>query len=161
MKAELTLPERPAAVHLLAVLDILVLLLVFFVLLTSLAQEAGVTVRPPVSSFRLKSYGERIVVTVRMGGAEPIVYVGPQRFSFGDFEGALVAAAEEKDVETMFLNADETLPYGVAREIQEIGLGLGLNVVLIGRPGGEEAASEDQAGSANPASPGTDEKTEP
>lgn len=162
MKAELTLPERPAAVHLLVVLDVLVLLLVFFALLTSIAQEAGISVRLPESSYRLRSYGRPIVVTAR-GGMVPAIYVEQERVEFEGLEAALVKRAEESGAETMFVHADEMLPVAVERKIIEIGLALGLNVALPGRQGGGEAGKT--GGTVGPArrssEPETDEKTEP
>jgi biopolymer transport protein ExbD len=161
MKAELTLPERPAAVHLLAVLDILVLLLVFFVLLTSISQEAGISVRLPESSYRLRSYGQPIVVTAR-GGPVPAIYVGQERIEMEDLEAALIASAERSGTDTMFLYADEMLPHGIGARIVETGLGIDLNVAQAGRQRGDGATSDETAGSGSPpAAAETNEKTEP
>lgn len=137
MKAELTVPERPATVHLLAVLDVLVLMLVFFVLLTSVTQEAGVSVGLAETGYRLKSYGKPVVVTAR-GGATPVVYVQQKRVMMDDLEEELRIATEVTGAESMFLKADQLLPVGVERKIIEAGLRQGLNVALIGRQ--EEAA---------------------
>ena len=161
MKAELTLPERPAAVHLLAVLDILVLLLVFFVLLTSVSQEAGISVRMPESSYRLRSYGEPIVVTAR-GGPVPAIYVGHERVEMEDLEAALIASAERSGADTMFLYADEMLPHGIGARIVETGLGIDLNVAQAGRQIGEAEPRDEALGSGSPPlAPRTDEETEP
>ena len=162
MKAELTVPERPAAVHLLVVLDVLVLLLVFFTLLTNVSQEAGISVHLPESSYRLRSYGKPIVVTAR-GGAVPVVYVGSERVPIEDLDAALMKSAEETGAETIFVHADEMLPVAVERRIIEAGLELGLNVALPGRQGAGDMQNNAAAAEDGPAppEPETDAKTEP
>lgn len=151
MKAELTLPERPATVHLLAVLDVLVLMLVFFVLLTSVTQEAGVSVGLAETGYRLKSYGKPIVVTAR-GGARPVVYVGQQRVTMEALDEELEKAVEASGAESMFLRADELLPVGVERAVIEAGLRQGLTVALVGRQQDEETAAEDSGAVEPPVS---------
>ena len=42
MRAQLTLPEKPSALYLLAVLDIIAVLLIFFALIPAVAEQAGV-----------------------------------------------------------------------------------------------------------------------
>lgn len=148
MKAELTLPERPATVHLLAVLDVLVLMLVFFVLLTSVTQEAGVSVGLPETEYRLKSYGRPVVVTAR-GGSRPVVYIGQQRTTMEELDEVLRKSVEASGAESMLLNADELLPVGVERALIEAGLRQGLNVALIGRQR-EEDTRPGNPGSGEP-----------
>ena len=155
MNVELSLPERPAAVHLLAVLDILVLLLVFFVLITSITQEAGVSVGLAESGYRLRSYGKPVVVTAR-GGIRPVVYVGQNRVDLDDLAVALRAEADSSGAESMFLRADEMLPVAIERRIIEVGLSEGLNVALVGRQVDQE---ENPAKEAEQAAP--DETAEP
>ena len=132
MKAQLTVPERPAVVHLLAILDVLVLLLVFFVVITNVAREAGVSVVSlPGSEFRLRQYGPKVVVTAR-GGAVPSVYVNLKRVQMEGFDEALQAAVNENGAETMLLLADKMLPVAMERRIIEVGLQQELNVMLVG-----------------------------
>jgi biopolymer transport protein ExbD len=132
MKAKLTVPERPAIVHLLAILDVLVLLLIFFVLITNVAREAGVAVvNLPESENRLRQYGPKVVVTAR-GGAVPSIYVGLKRIQLEDLEETLKASAEDAGAETVLLLADRMLPVAVERRIIEVGRRLQLNVMLVG-----------------------------
>lgn len=139
MKAKLTLPERPAIVHLLAVLDVLVLLLVFFVLITNVEREAGVSVVSlPESNFRLPHYGPRVVVTARSGPI-PMIYVGLKRVALEELEEELKRSAEEAGAETVLLLADRMLPVAVERQIIEVGRKLGLTVMLVGSRRGEES----------------------
>ena len=57
MRAQLTLPEKPSALYLLAVLDIIAVLLIFFALIPAVAEQAGV----PVSYTHLTLPTKRIV----------------------------------------------------------------------------------------------------
>lgn len=143
MKAELTLPERPAVVHLLAVLDVLVLLLVFFVLVSNVARESGVAViNLPESEYRLRQFGPKVVVTAR-GGAFPSISVGLKRVKMEGLEAALKSAAAEAGAETVLLVADQMLPVDVERRIIDVGLKLDLNVMLVASRD-HEADDEDE-----------------
>ena len=160
MKAELTLPERPAIVHLLAVLDGLVLLLVFFVLITNVARESGVSaVRPAPSEFRLQQYGPKIVVTAQ-GGAIPILHVGLERVQMKDLEAVLTRSTEQAGAETVLLVSDQMLSVGVERKISEVALKLGLNVMLVGSRSNGDVVEETSPDRLAPP-PIPDEKGEP
>lgn len=155
MKAALTVPERPTIMHLLAVVDVLVLLLVFFVLITNVARETGVSVVSlPEGDYRLRQYGPKVVVTAR-GGAVPTIYVGLKRVPLDDLEDALRQAAEESGAETVLLLADRMLPVAVERRIIEVGRKLELSVMLVGSQSSDAPLNQPQP--APPGPPGPDE----
>lgn len=160
MKAELTLPERPAIVHLLAVLDVLVLLLVFFMLITNVAREAGVSaVELSPTQFRLPHYGSKVVVTAK-GGAVPVLHVGLQRVQMDELEGALQRAVDESGAEAILLMSDRMLPVGVEWKIREAAMKLDMDVLLVGQRAGEEVREESSPDPLAPP-PLPDEKGEP
>ena len=53
MRAQLTLPEKPSALYLLAVLDIIAVLLIFFALIPAVAEQAGVPLNKMKFSSRM------------------------------------------------------------------------------------------------------------
>ncbi|GEM_PF-1200150 len=142
MKERLTLPERAGVIHLLPGLDLLVLLLVILVLVTNVAQQAGIGISAPGSVFRLRGYGPRIAVTAK-GDIHPSIFVGVKRVALDELGEELEARRNETGAELVVINADRNLPHGVVWRMQEEALARNFKVAL----GASEADDE-------PAAPG-------
>lgn len=78
MKLEMTLPTTPSFLHALPLLDLLALVMLFPVLTSALAPQAGVEVELPETEFRLQRVSRPIVVSIS-GGAEPEYWIGKQQ----------------------------------------------------------------------------------
>ncbi|NNC89434.1 MAG: hypothetical protein HKN82_13330 [Akkermansiaceae bacterium] len=139
--AELTLPERPSALHLLAVLDVLVLMLVLFLLVTSVSQEAGFPVDLAESQFRLGNVGKPVLVTAR-GGAHPVISVGRERGSMADLEANLEAARVETGADSVLIEADKHITLEVWMGILNSCHKLGMRPMVVGKlPAGRDPAA--------------------
>ena len=143
MKAALTLPKRPTAIVMAGVLDVVVLLLVFFILVTEASQEAGVMVTPAETGWRLSGYDATISVTVR-AGSEPVVYIGRERVARDQYVSRLEEIVEGSGADTVLLRVDQGASVGAERGIVEDTLTLGLRVALVGRdPAAPETPGRD------------------
>lgn len=78
MKLEMSLPEKPGFLHALPLIDLLALVMLFPLLSTSLAPQAGAEVELPETDFRLQRVSNPIVVSIT-GGTEPEYWVGKER----------------------------------------------------------------------------------
>ncbi len=78
MKLEMTLPTTPTFLHALPLLDMLALVMLFPVLTTALAPQAGVEVELPETEFRLQRISRPIVVSIS-GGTQPEYWIGKQK----------------------------------------------------------------------------------
>lgn len=127
MKARLSLPERPSALFLLAVLDILVVLLIFFALIPVVAQQAGygvqtataTTVRPQTDP------SKTVVLTVR-ANPRPVFRLDQEAVQLEDLGDRLEELKEEKGIETVLAMLDTRLENGLFVEVMEIVLAAGL-----------------------------------
>lgn len=93
MKLELTLPEKPGVLHGLALIDLLALVMLFPLLTTSLAPQAGAEVELPETNFRLQRVSNPIVVSIT-GGGDPQYWVGKDRVEREDLMDAVKLRAE-------------------------------------------------------------------
>lgn len=151
-RARLTLPDGPAALFFVAVLDILVVILVFFVLVTSVAQEAGFAVELPESGLRLSRLSDSVVVTAK-GGSEPVVFVGRRRVGLDQLGEHLQNAPSN----TVLLKADKQLPLETWMRIVDACQQQELRVIVLGEaPGGDTETPAPPSGNPDP-----DEKAEP
>jgi len=78
MKLEMSLPEKPGFLHALPLLDLLALVMLFPLLASSLAPQAGVEIELPETNFRLQRVSNPIVVSIT-GGTDPQYWVGKER----------------------------------------------------------------------------------
>ena len=91
MKLEMSLPEKPGVMHALPLVDLLALVMLFPLLTSSLAPQAGVEVELPETDFRLQRVSNPIVVSIT-GGADPQYWVGKELVEEKD----LVAVVQER-----------------------------------------------------------------
>jgi biopolymer transport protein ExbD len=113
--------EVVAAVDLSAMIDMVFLLLIFFVVTTSFTRESGVRVRRPESA-RAVGVGARYVpVAVTRGGT---VHAGGRAIGVDDRAGlaAVLAAAGTRHV---VIVADRLAPTGVTLAVQDLALSAG------------------------------------
>lgn len=78
MKLDMSLPEKPGFLHALPLIDLLALVMLFPLLTTSLAPQAGAEVELPETDFRLQRVSNPIVLSIT-GGAAPEFWVGKDR----------------------------------------------------------------------------------
>jgi biopolymer transport protein ExbD len=83
MKLEMSLPEKPGLMHALPLVDLLALVMLFPLLTTSLAPQAGVEVELPETDFRLQRVANPIIVSIT-GGAEPQYWIGKEQVEEAD-----------------------------------------------------------------------------
>lgn len=79
----MSLPEKPGLMHALPLVDLLALVMLFPLLTTSLAPQAGVEVELPETDFRLQRVANPIIVSIT-GGADPQYWVGKEQVEEGD-----------------------------------------------------------------------------
>src|SRR5687768_3314676 len=88
MKLETTLPDSPGFLIVVPAINLMALLLVFF--LPSLFSQSGVAVELPVSRFQLEQQEDRAVVTVTADNP-PVYWLERQQVTFGELSEQLEA----------------------------------------------------------------------
>ena len=134
MKVELSLPERPSALYLLAVLDILVVLLLFFALVPVVGQQAGIPLRRMESESLLDRVppAKRVAVFGR-SGPQARFWLGHRRIEFAELEPELMRLKEERGIEVMVVILDEDMDYGWTGKFEKLAYAVGVDLSLGGR----------------------------
>ena len=138
MKLEMSLPERPALLHALPVVNLFALLWMFHFAGASLTSQAGVTVDPPPSRFQLERFRETLVVTLVTADSGARIYLGRELVDMATLESRLESlrgqGAASRTI--VLLQCDADTQVGAEREVGELILGKGFRLALTGSNGG-------------------------
>lgn len=134
MKLEMSLPERPALLHALPVVNLFALLWMFHFAGTSLTSQAGVTVDPPPSRFQLERFRETMVVTLAASENGARIYLGRELVDMSTLEVRLESLREQGAAARtiVLLQSDADTQVGAEREVGELILGKGFRLALTG-----------------------------
>ena len=127
MKLQSTLTLRPDFLYLAPLLNIVLLLLIFFLLNSNLVVRSGIRVELPVSSSSLKPVERAHIVTIT-AGETPSVWLDDKPV----FTGDLTAALEAVKAETRYVvvNADQSVPNGMFQRVLNAVLAAGCEVAI-------------------------------
>lgn len=134
MKLEMTLPERPGLLHAVPLLDLFVLLWLFFLLGPALLRQSGMMVELPPSRFQLERFQDTQVITLGRGEDGPRIHLGRSAMTFAELEQRLTQMRGDGAVsETLvLLKTDAGTPVGTERQVSEIVLGMGFRLAMVG-----------------------------
>ena len=134
MRSKLSLPEKPSALYLLAVLDLLVVLLIFFALIPAVAQQAGMPLNKMKFSSRMDTIapGTRVSLFGR-GGMHPRFHLGRNQIEFEDLADELIRLKEERGIEVLVAVLDQDMKFGLLSKLEGIADQVGIEVILGGR----------------------------
>jgi biopolymer transport protein ExbD len=134
----MSLPERPALLHALPVVNLFALLWMFHFAGASLTSQAGVTVDPPPSRFQLERFRETLVVTLVTAESGARIYLGRELVDMATLESRLESlrgqGAASRTI--VLLQCDADTQVGAEREVGELILGKGFRLALTGSNGG-------------------------
>lgn len=143
MKLEMSLPERPALLHALPVVNLFALLWMFHFAGASLTGQAGVTVDPPPSRFQLERFEETLVVTLVTAESGARIYLGRELCDMATLESRLESLREQgaSSRTIVLLQSDAGIQVGVEREVSEMILAKGYRLALVGSSGTDKTAN--------------------
>ena len=134
MRAQLTLPERPSALYLLAVLDIIAVLLIFFALVPAVADQAGVPLNKMKFSSRMDTIApEKRVSLFGRAGSPPRFHLGRKKIDFEDLTDELMRLKETRGIEVLVAVLDQNMKFGLLSELEIIADEVDVEVILGGR----------------------------
>jgi len=134
VRAQLTLPERPSALYLLAVLDIIAVLLIFFALVPAVADQAGVPLNKMKFSSRMDTIApEKRVSLFGRAGSPPRFHLGRKKIDFEDLTDELMRLKETRGIEVLVAVLDQNMKFGLLSELEIIADEVGVEVILGGR----------------------------
>ena len=127
MKLQSNLTLRPDFLYLTPLLNIVLLLLIFFLLNSNMVVRSGIRVELPVSLSSLKPVERAHTVTITAGETPAFWLDGRQIFT-GDLAAALEAVKSESRY--VIVNADQAVPHGLVQRVQNIVLEAGCDLAM-------------------------------
>jgi biopolymer transport protein ExbD len=127
MKLHSTLTLRPDFPYLAPLLNIVLLLLIFFLLNSSLVVRSGILVELPVSQSSLKHVERAHIVTIT-AGESPTVWLNEKTVYTGDLQAALEALKTE--TRYVVVNADQAVSHGMVQRVQNAVLAAGCELAM-------------------------------
>ncbi|CAN5453026.1 hypothetical protein BH23VER1_BH23VER1_00010 [soil metagenome] len=136
MKLETFLDRRSGFLHVAPIVDVVLLLLIFFLLGSSFTLQSGVAVEVPESGAVLRPMARAHVITLS-AGSKPRVYLNETELALG----ALAPALEELKSKSahVIIRADRLAAHGLVMDISNIALGQGYEVAYATVPEGGAA----------------------
>jgi biopolymer transport protein ExbD len=142
VKLESSLRFRPGLLLMVPLVDVFGILLVFFLLGSSLVLQSGVRVELPPSSFALQGLAEGHVLVVSAGdSAKLLLDDGEQSIDgVGERLDALARADRERlgRVGSVVIKADRTTPHGLVMALADAALARGFRVAVAAQPREED-----------------------
>ncbi|MDB6069019.1 MAG: biopolymer transporter ExbD [Verrucomicrobiales bacterium] len=127
MKLQSTLTLRPDFLYLAPLLNIVLLLLIFFLLNSNFVVRSGIRVELPVSASSLKPVERWHIITIT-GGESPAVYLNEKQIFTGDLAPALEAIKSE--TRYVLVNADQSVAQGIVQRVQNAVLAAGCELAM-------------------------------
>ena len=127
MKLQSTLTLRPDFLYLAPLLNIVLLLLIFFLLNSNLVVRSGIRVELPVSQSSLKPVQRAHIVTIT-AGETPSIWLNDKAVFSGDLAVALQALKNE--TRFVVVNADQAVPHGIVQRVQNAVLAAGCELAM-------------------------------
>lgn len=127
MKLQSTLTLRPDFLYLAPLLNIVLLLLIFFLLNSNLVVRSGIRVQLPVSQSSLKLVERAHIITIQAGDS-PSVWLNDKPIFTGDLAAALEAVKSE--TRNVVVNADQAVPHGMVQRVQNAVLAAGCELAM-------------------------------
>ncbi len=142
MKLEMSLPERPALLHALPVVNLFALLWLLQVAGASLMNQSGVMVDLPLTRFQLERFEQTLVVTLADSGENVRIHFGREPVDLAGLESRLenLRAQGASARLVVLLQSDVGTQVGVEREVSELILAKGFRLALVGSGGVEKFA---------------------
>jgi len=128
MKLESTLNHRPGMMHIAPLLDVVMLLLIFFLLSSNFVTRSGIVVRPPFSRSMIEALPEADIITVA-AGTSPRIFFNDEEVGMDGLKERL----EGKDKgprHQVYLRGDADAYYGTMIEITNLFQQAGIDCVL-------------------------------
>jgi len=124
--------EVSAEINVTAMVDVVLTLLVIF-MLTAPMLQGGVEVSVPRARTESVPSSEGVVVSVTRDGS---IYIGDAAVPWEEFEARFPAAVRSRGARSVYLRADQGVPYG--RVVQVLGAMKAANVATVGLIAEEE-----------------------
>ena len=120
--------RRRVAINITSLIDVLFLLLIFFMISTTFREQPGMNLILPAASHGKVQQIDQLVVNI---GADKKIYVGERLVPPDSLEQAFRQVLPRLKEKKLVLRADESVPHGLVVQVMDAAKGAGLETVII------------------------------
>lgn len=116
-------------VNLTSLIDVVLLLLIFFMISTTFVTQPGIRVNLPKASSQVKNVAQEsntIIVT-----AENKIFINREEVNFGRLRSLLEELKKEQPGDLIIVKADETVAHGIVVQVMDIAKTVGFSRIAI------------------------------
>lgn len=120
--------KRKVTINITSLIDVVLLLLIFFMLTTSFVEQPGMKLDLPETK---SSQGEKsgdLQISVNSDGS---IFVNNEAVAMSELESKISIIAESLEDKSLLLKADKTVHHGTVVEIMDIARSVGLKKIII------------------------------
>ena len=122
-------PKRRVIISVTSLIDVMFLLLIFFMVTSTFLEQAGMKLDLPSARSAETTVTRRLVLFI---GADNSLVLGDRPVSIDDLEAVMAEAAASSEDGTLVLNADKTVQHGMVIKVMDIAKRAGMKRLVVG-----------------------------
>lgn len=148
----MTLPERPGFLHVLPVVNLFLLLVLFFMVGPSLVLQSGLKIELPPSKFQMERFQDTMVVTLSPGQPPSNIHYGRLPVTLAELATLLDQKRADGSAAkaVVLLHSDLETPVQMEREVAEMIIGKGFRLALVGQAPAKTPPTKAESSPPNP-----------
>lgn len=122
-------PKRRVIISVTSLIDVMFLLLIFFMVTSTFLEQAGMKLDLPSARSAETTVTRRLVLFI---GADNSLVLGDRPVSIDSLEVLMAEAASSSEDGTLVLNADKTVQHGTVIRVMDIAKRAGMKRLVVG-----------------------------
>ena len=122
-------PKRRVIISITSLIDVMFLLLIFFMVTSTFLEQAGMKLDLPSARSAETTVTRRLVLFI---GADNSLILGDRPVSIDSLEAVMAEAAASSEDGTLVLNADKTVQHGMVIKVMDIAKRAGMKRLVVG-----------------------------
>lgn len=116
--------------------DVVLLLLIFFMLSSSFVLQPGIRVEPPRSLYGAGASSNRLIVTLlrQPGSDATLIFYNDRIMTLDELRNSLREAPSGLNAPPLILKSDKSIPLGLVVDVMNAAMARGLSVVIATQP---------------------------
>jgi len=124
-----TKPKRRVTINITSLIDVMFLLLIFFMVTSTFLEQPGMKLELPAASSAEAARLEKLVLYIDPGGR---IVMGDRAVPMDSLETVMADAAALAEEKTLVLKADRTVQHGTVVKVMDIAKRVGLEKLVVG-----------------------------
>lgn len=120
--------KRKVTINITSLIDVVLLLLIFFMLTTSFVEQPGMKLDLPETKTSEGEKSGKLQITVNSDGS---IFLNNEEIMINELESKISVIVDSSEDKNLLLKADKTVPHGTVVQIMDIARSVGLKKIII------------------------------